>query len=104
MIACYERKSNITGGIGMAGIVLGILLMFCGGFVQNVLAPLILVAGWISVWFAMCYYASAKGYSALYGLLWILGLIGLIVLLVLPDLAKENPADEQPIVEPNMTY
>lgn len=97
MIACYQRKSNITGGIAMAGIALGILLCFCGGFLQNIIAPLFFLAGWVLIWFALCYYAAAKGHSAVYGLLWLLGLIGLIILLALPDKAKETPPDGQTV-------
>ena len=91
MIAIYQRKSNVTAGIAMAGILLGILLCFGSGFLHS-LAPLFLLAGWVMVWFALCYYASAKGYSAVYGMLWLIGLIGLLILLALPDKCKEEDA------------
>ena len=37
----------------------------------------------------LCYYAAAKGYSAVLGMLGILTLIGLLILLVLPDKTKK---------------
>jgi hypothetical protein len=99
MIAKYNRKSLILG-------VPGLLLQFGCIFESNSIAANIkgtgplpsialigfcevgIVVGGILLIIGLCFYAKAKGHSAVWGLFGLLSCIGLLVLALLPDKAK----------------
>jgi len=65
----------MTIGSGSLAVLTGIFV------VGSVAGNILLVAG-------LGYYAKAKGYSALLGLLGLLSCIGLLIIALLPDLTK----------------
>jgi hypothetical protein len=99
MIAKYNRKSLMLG-------LPGLLLQFGCIFTANsmaanikgtgplpsvgliVLCEIGIAVGGILLIIGLCFYAKAKGHSALWGLLGLLSCIGLLVLAVLPDKTK----------------
>ena len=101
MIAKYNHKSLVLG-------IPGLLLQFGSVFLSNLKSGtdvLSVALAWLSVFGAitgcvllivgLCYYAKAKGYTAVLGLLGLLSCIGLLILAVLPDKTKgldENAA------------
>ena|SRR6478609_9501745 len=99
MIAKYNRKSLI---LGIPGLLLQLGCMFLsnllaanaksGGAAPPALLALLLVfgalIGAVLLIVGLCFYAKAKGYSAVLGLLGLLSCIGLLILAVLPDKTK----------------
>jgi hypothetical protein len=99
MIAKYNRKSLV---LGVPGLLLQIGCLFLSNFlaakakaggsaVPESLALLLgvgMIAGAVLLVIGLCFYAKAKGYSAVLGLLGLLSCIGLLILAVLPDKAK----------------
>lgn len=104
MIAKYNRKSL---ALGIPGLVLQIGCIFTtnliaakaksGGATLPDSLALLLAAGSLigSLLFivGLCYYAKAKGYSSVFGLLGLLSCIGLLILAVLPDKTKGQTDD-----------
>ena len=99
MIAKYNRKSL---ALGVPGLLLQIGCIFTSNLIaakakSNGAAPpdslaLLLAAGAfvgaVLLIIGLGFYAKAKGYSALLGLLGLLSCIGLLILAVLPDKTK----------------
>jgi hypothetical protein len=104
MIAKYNRKSL---ALGIPGIILQLGCLFAtnliaakaksGGATPPDSLALLLAAGSLvgSLLFiiGLCYYAKAKGYSSVFGLLGLLSCIGLLILAVLPDKKKGQTDD-----------
>jgi hypothetical protein len=100
MIAEYDQKSL---KLGIPGLLLQIASILIINFYASKrkagqaippdwLGYLLLagkVLGSVMLIIGLCYYAKAKGYSAVLGLLGLLSCIGLFVLAVLPDRAKQ---------------
>lgn len=99
MIAKYNRKSLM---LGIPGLVLQIGCIFISNLIVakakstgdvpsaamigacslgSIIGSILLIVG-------LCYYAKAKGYSAVLGLLGLLSCLGLLILAVLPDKTK----------------
>lgn len=101
MIAEYSRKSLL---LGIPGIVLQMgcyyLLNRLIIFPQNpntvphagigIYLELGMLAGNVLFIIGLCYYAKAKGYTAVLGLLGLFSCLGLLVLAVLPDRTKNR--------------
>ncbi len=93
MITEYNKKSL---ALGIPGILLQIgcpLLMAAigpgsPGWIGVALAAGVF-AGFIMVIIGLCYYAAAKGYTAVLGALGLLSCIGLLILALLPDRAND---------------
>ena len=71
MLAAKAKNDGIAPSAGLA------LLLSLGAFVGVIL----LIIG-------LCFYAKAKGYSPVWGLLGLLSCIGLLILAVMPDKTK----------------
>ena len=101
MIAKYSRTSL---AVGLPGMLLQIVCAYLFNslflFPQNpnavpqagilILLQLGILAGHVLFIIGLCFYAKAKGYSALLGLLGLLSCIGLLIIALLPDKTK-NP-------------
>jgi hypothetical protein len=99
MIAKYNHKSL---ALGIPGLVLQIICVFSTNMLAaraksgapmppEIFAWLLLagtLVGSILLIVGLCFYAKAKGYSAVLGLLGLLSCIGLLILAVLPDREK----------------
>jgi hypothetical protein len=99
MIAKYNRKSLM---LGIPGLVLQIGCLFISNLIAakaksdgSVPSAALLgacslgsIIGTILLIVGLCYYAKAKGHSAVFGLLGLLSCIGLLILAVLPDKTK----------------
>jgi hypothetical protein len=93
MITEYNKKS-LT--LGISGILFQIgcpLMMMAIGPGSPSWVGLSLVAGmfagFILVIIGLCYYAAAKGYTAVLGVLGLFSCLGLLILALLPDRAKD---------------
>lgn len=90
MIAEYRDKANICTGIAVlifAALYFGPQYMV-GHISKEIASNLIFCAlsiGGILWVLGTSYYAKAKGYSFVLGLLGLIGIVGLIVILVLPN-------------------
>ena len=93
----YRKKSNVGIGIGIAGAIVGAILMQGNTAAISPTIGLIvaLAAGIVFIWGCFMY-AQSKGYAPALGLLGIFGLIGLLILLVMPDKAKDGTAPSAP--------
>ena len=99
MIAKYNRKSLM---LGVPGLLLQLGCIFTSNLItaksgsDGAAPPIALagvlalgsIAGSILLIIGLCYYAKAKGYSAVLGLLGLLSCIGLLILAILPDKTK----------------
>lgn len=99
MIAKYNRKSLM---LGIPGLLLQIGCIFTSNFIAakagsgGSAPPLALagvlalgsIAGSVLLIIGLCFYAKAKGYSPVLGLLGLLSCLGLLILAILPDKTK----------------
>ena len=99
MIAEYNRKSL---ALGIPGLLLQIACVLLSNLLTAkaktggnpppeslaLLLALGTLAGSVLLIVGLCFYAKAKGYSAVLGLLGLLSCIGLLILAVLPDKTK----------------
>jgi hypothetical protein len=104
MIAKYNRKSLV---LGIPGLLLQVGCIFTanlitakarsGGATPPDALALFLAAGSlvgaVLLIIGLGFYAKAKGYSAVLGLLGLLSCIGLLILAVLPDKTKDQSDD-----------
>jgi hypothetical protein len=104
MIAKYNRKSLALGIPGLflqLGCVFAINLIAAkakngGTTPSNSLALLFAAGSFVGALLlivGLSFYAKAKGYSAVFGLLGLLSCIGLLILAVLPDKTKGQSDD-----------
>ncbi len=85
MIKAHASKSNLFVGIGLVGQLVGNFALVPMGGVAGVLGMLLIGLGAATFVVGCGYYATAKGYHFLLGLLGLLSIVGLIVLVALPD-------------------
>ena len=85
MIKAHASKSNLFVGIGLVGQLVGNFALVPMGGVAGVLGMLLIGLGAATFVVGCGFYATAKGYHFLLGLLGLLSIVGLIVLVALPD-------------------
>jgi hypothetical protein len=99
MISEHKSRSNFWAAVSLVPVFVFMLVGLLGlrpPTSLGVICLMLLYLGWL---LAFCYYAAAKGYPTLRGLLWLLGCVGLLVLMLLPD--KSNaPKPQPPPVQP----
>lgn len=99
MIAKYNRTSLVIGIPGLVlqiGCLVALNMMAAKARSAGTFPPVILalilelgiIAGDILLIVGLCFYARAKGHSAVWGLFGLLSCIGLLVLALLPDRTK----------------
>ena len=95
MIAEYKKKSNIAAGVWLATMAI-LIYMFSGNSVEgniwetgNIPVIIVFTIHGLSFAAALWWYAKAKGYWGILGLLLMfLSIIGLIIIALLPDKNK----------------
>lgn len=101
MIAEYKKKSNIAAGVWLVTMAI-LIYMFSGNGVESNIwktenIPVIIVFTIHGLAFAaaLWWYAKAKGYWGILGLLlMLLNIIGLIIIALLPDKEKTDITNE----------
>jgi hypothetical protein len=88
MISKYHRKSLWIGIPGLILPVIGVAVAEGGTPDAGLWSGLIGLFGAILIVIGLCYYAKAKGYSAVFGLFGLLSCIGVLILALMPDRTK----------------
>jgi hypothetical protein len=97
-----QKYNRISLALGIPGLLLQIASQFIVNLYKNPAAqmqseilPIIatagLMVGTVLLIIGLCYYAKAKGYSAVYGFLGLLSCIGLIILALMKDKTVASP-------------